>query len=105
MPWGRTTLERAAGNGRPGVTPGAYEVDPKHYDVATANITADVAPHVAMMRSAGGPALEVCCGNGRLLIPTLEAGVACEGLDFDAPMLDDLRAKLAARGLSATLHQ
>lgn len=81
-----------------------YHVDPAIYDASTANVTADIAPHVAMMRAANGPAIEVCCGNGRLLIPTLEAGVPCEGLDFDAPMLDDLRAKLAAKGLTATIH-
>jgi len=87
------------------VSDGAYFLDPADYDAVYGDFTADIPPVVELMKQAGGPALEVCCGNGRLLLPVLEAGVACDGLDFDAAMLDDLRRKLAARGLSATLHQ
>lgn len=82
-----------------------YYLDPALYDAVYSDYTADIVPHMAAMRAAKGPALEVCCGNGRLLIPTLEAGVSCEGLDLEARMLDDLRAKLAAKGLRATLHR
>lgn len=82
-----------------------YYLDPALYDAVYSDYTADVAPHVAAMRAADGPALEVCCGNGRLLLPTLEAGVACEGLDREEAMLADLRAKLAERKLRATLHR
>src|SRR5262249_30567211 len=32
-------------------------------------------------------------------------GVDVDGLDYDAPMLESLRGKLAARGLTAGLHQ
>lgn len=84
---------------------GGYYLDPALYDAIYSDYTADIAPHVAAMRAADGPALEVCCGNGRLLIPALEAGVACEGLDFEEAMLADLRAKLDAKGLRATLHR
>lgn len=84
---------------------GGYYLDPALYDAIYSDTTADIAPHVAAMRAAGGPALEVCCGNGRLLLPTLAAGVACEGLDREEAMLADLRAKLAAQGLRATLHR
>lgn len=82
-----------------------YYLDPALYDAVYSDYTADIAPHVASMRAADGPALEVCCGNGRLLLPTLEAGVACEGLDREEAMLADLRAKLAERKLRATLHR
>ena len=82
-----------------------YYLDPALYDAVYSDYTADIAPHVAAMREAGGPALEVCCGNGRLQVPTLEAGVDCEGLDLEEAMLADLRAKLAAKGLRATLHR
>jgi SAM-dependent methyltransferase len=81
-----------------------YYLTPEEYDLVYADYVADVGPHVASCRAAGGRVLEVCCGNGRLLIPALEAGVPCEGLDLDPTMLDDLRRKLAARGLSAQLH-
>jgi len=82
-----------------------YYLDPALYDAVYSDYTADVAPHVAAMRDAGGPALEVCCGNGRLLLPTLEAGVHCEGLDLEEAMLADLRRKLDARGLRTALHR
>jgi SAM-dependent methyltransferase len=49
--------------------------------------------------------LEVCCGSGRLLAPALEAGVPIEGLDLSPEMLAGLRAKLAARGLAAPIHE
>lgn len=84
---------------------GSYYLDPALYDAVYSDYTADVAPHVEALRAAGGPALEVCCGNGRLLIPALEAKADCEGLDFSEPMLADLRAKLAAKHLRATLHR
>lgn len=84
---------------------GGYYLDPALYDAVYSDYTADIAPHVAAMRSAGGPALELCCGNGRLLVPTLAAGVSCEGLDREEAMLADLRRKLEAKRLRATLHR
>ena len=83
---------------------GAYYLDPALYDAVYSDYTADIAPHVAAVRAAVGPTLEVCCGNGRLLIPALEAGAECEGLDLSGEMLGDLRAKLKVKGLRATLH-
>lgn len=84
---------------------GAYYLDPELYDAIYADVVADVAPHIELVRGAGGAALELCCGNGRLLIPTLEAGLACDGLDYDTNMLASLRGKLAARGLRTTVLQ
>jgi SAM-dependent methyltransferase len=86
------------------MTDGGYYLDPALYDAVYSDYTADIAPHVEAMRAANGPALEVCCGNGRLLVPALEAGADCEGLDLSEEMLADLRAKLKAKGLRATLH-
>lgn len=77
---------------------GHYYLSPELYDAVYADVVADVVPHIALVRGAGGPVLELCCGNGRLLLPTLEAGFACDALDRDRPMLDDLRTKLSARG-------
>jgi len=87
------------------VTAGDYYLDPELYDVVYADIVADIEPYVALLRGAGGPALEVACGNGRLLVPVREAGIACDGLDLDARMLADLRQRLAARSLTSTLYQ
>jgi SAM-dependent methyltransferase len=77
---------------------GAYYLSPELYDAVYADVVADIAPHVALVREAGGPALELCAGNGRLLLPALDAGVACDALDLSAEMLESLHAKLAARG-------
>jgi len=85
------------------VSGGAYYLDPELYDAIYADVVADIAPHVELVRGAGGAALELCCGNGRLLLPTLAAGLACDGLDYDANMLASLRGKLAARNLTTRL--
>jgi len=85
------------------VSTGSYYLDPELYDIVYADIVADVEPHVALLRGARGRALEVCCGNGRLLLPVVAAGIACDGLDLDPNMLASLRQKLAARALTATL--
>ncbi len=87
------------------MTDGDYYLAPDLYDAVYADVTADIAPHVTLMRGAGGPALELCCGNGRLLLPALEAGVPCDGLDRDPDMLASLRAKLDARKLRTTVTQ
>jgi len=82
-----------------------YFMSPATYDEVYREFTADVPHVVELIRQAGGPALEVCCGNGRLLLPALGEGFAVDGLDLDRAMLDDLRDKLARAGLSASLHQ
>jgi SAM-dependent methyltransferase len=81
-----------------------YHVSAGLYDRVYADLTRDVAGHVAACRAAGGRVLEVCCGTGRLLVPTLEAGVPCDGLDLDAAMLARLRERLEERRLRAVLH-
>jgi len=87
------------------MTQQAYVTSPELYDRMYAGFVADIAYHLREAESARGPVLEVCCGNGRLLVPVREAGVEIEGLDFDTAMLEDCRRKLAARGLDARLHQ
>ena len=87
------------------VTDGAYYLDPELYDVVYGDIVADIEPYLALLRGAASPALEVCCGNGRLLVLVRAAGIACDGLDLDPRMLAQLREKLAARSLTATLYE
>ena len=77
--------------------------DPRIYDDVYREFVADLPHVIGLMKSAGGPVLEVCCGNGRILVPALEAGVPVDGLDLSAPMIEDARAKLAARGLETRL--
>jgi SAM-dependent methyltransferase len=52
-----------------------------------------------------GPALDVGCGTGRLLLPYLRAGLTVEGLDPTADMLAACRRKGAEAGLAPVLHQ
>jgi SAM-dependent methyltransferase len=52
----------------------------------------------------GGPALELGCGNGRLLVGYVADGLEVEGLDGSADMLRCCRAHLDAGGLTADLH-
>jgi SAM-dependent methyltransferase len=55
----------------------------------------DVDFYVEEAKAAGGPALEIGCGTGRILIPTARAGVTITGLDGSTEMLARARAKLA----------
>jgi SAM-dependent methyltransferase len=57
------------------------------------------------LRANGGRALEVACGSGRLLLPLARDGLQVEGLDTSPEMLDRLRARARAMGLSPVLHQ
>src|ERR1700687_356150 len=54
---------------------------------------------------AGGPALEIACGTGRLLIPYLRDGLDVEGLDASAEMLDICRRKAAQLSLTPVLSE
>jgi len=83
--------------------PQRYFATPALYDLMYATTLADIPFHVELARHARGRALEVGCGNGRVLIPCLEAGAEVDGIDRDETMLEDARRKLAARGLRAQL--
>ncbi len=58
----------------------------------------------AVVQQAGGLALDVACGAGRLLRRFLAAGLAVEGVDSSADMLAVCRAKAAAQGLQPVLY-
>jgi SAM-dependent methyltransferase len=57
-----------------------------------------------LVRAGDGPALELGCGNGRLLIGYLADGLDVEGVDSAADMLDICRRHAEAAGLKVTLH-
>jgi hypothetical protein len=52
-----------------------------------------------------GPALEPMCGTGLNLIPFLQSGVPCDGLDASPHMLAICRRKLVELGLVCDLFQ
>lgn len=51
----------------------------------------------------GGPALDIGCGTGRLLLRYLAAGLDVDGLDTSADMLAICRSKAAQQGLQVNL--
>lgn len=55
----------------------------------------DVGFFVELARQTGGPALEIGCGTGRVLLPTAKAGIEITGLDSSPAMLAVCRRKLA----------
>lgn len=54
---------------------------------------------------ARGPALELGCGNGRLLLAYVAEGFDVEGVDSSADMLALCRAHADEQGLDVTLHE
>jgi SAM-dependent methyltransferase len=52
----------------------------------------------------GGPALDLACGTGRLLVPWLRAGLDVDGVDVSADMLALARERAEREGLSPTLY-
>src|SRR3990170_3104384 len=56
----------------------------------------DVAFYVEMARESGGPALEIGCGTGRILLPTARAGIDIVGLDGSELMLAICRKRLSS---------
>lgn len=77
----------------------ASYIPPEQYDLMYSWYTPDLEFYVGAARAAGGPVLEVACGTGRVLLPTLEAGADIDGLDVHPGMLEVLRRKAAERGL------
>ena len=52
-----------------------------------------------------GPALEIGCGTGRILLPLLVEGLAVEGIDISEDMLACCRRRAACLGVSPTLYR
>ncbi len=58
-----------------------------------------------ILRRQGGPALDVACGTGRVLLRCLAAGLEVEGVDLSADMLARCREKAQEQGLAPTLYR
>ncbi len=78
--------------------------DPALYDLIYSWYDADLAFYLEKARAARGPVLEAGCGTGRILIPTLAAGVDIEGIDREPAMLARLKDKAAAQKLAPRVH-
>jgi SAM-dependent methyltransferase len=64
-----------------------------HYDLLNQNLKDDINFYLEMARKIGGPVLELCCGTGRITIPTAETGIDITGLEIDPSMLGHARLK------------
>lgn len=53
--------------------------------------------------AAGGSALELAIGTGRIAIPLAAKGIAVDGIDFSEPMLARLRSKPGAERIGVTV--
>lgn len=65
----------------------------------------DQAFYERKIRELGGPALEVACGTGRLLLPYLRDGLEIEGVDASEEMLEICRRKAQSMQLTPILHR
>ena len=90
------------------MTASSYDRIARFYDVDMAQNMRfdDVAYYVHQCSRQLGRALEVGCGNGRILLPLLRAGADAYGIDASASMLRELArksqsAKLPMRGARA----
>jgi SAM-dependent methyltransferase len=73
----------------------AHYEDAAYYTSTYARRIDDVAFYIALARRSRGPVLEYGIGNGRIALPIARHGVEVVGVDRSAPMLADLRERLA----------
>ncbi|HLV67456.1 MAG TPA: class I SAM-dependent methyltransferase, partial [Polyangiaceae bacterium] len=73
----------------------AHYEDPGYYARTYGTRRHDVDYYVRKARDARGPVLEYGVGNGRIALHVARAGIAIEGIDLSAAMLDDFRDRLA----------
>lgn len=62
-------------------------------------IEGDLEFYLELAKVAPGPALELGCGTGRLVIPLAREGIDITGLDLSAPMLAHANRALAREPL------
>jgi len=84
---------------------GNYDRIARFYDVDMAQNMQfdDVGFYVRLAAQARGPILELGCGNGRILLPLLRAGLDATGVDDSAGMLAELRRTALAQDLAAKI--
>lgn len=65
----------------------------------------DVEYYLQRLQDCTGPVLEPAVGNGRFLVPMLEAGIAIEGFDPSEEMLGHCRKQCLERSVDTKLSQ
>jgi SAM-dependent methyltransferase len=85
---------------------GAYEglaVEVYDHDKAIGRSFGDVEFYRARLEGVAGPILEPACGNGRMMVPLLEAGHEVAGFDLSPQMIARCEANCRARGFAPRL--
>lgn len=65
----------------------------------------EIAYYSEVVATGGGPALDLGCGAGRLLVPMLQAGLDVDGVDVSGDMLAHARAAAASAGFAPGLYE
>jgi SAM-dependent methyltransferase len=65
----------------------------------------DAALYRKYIKNNGQPALEIGCGDGRLLVPYVCEGLHVEGVDLSPFMIENCQKKAEKKGVSVNLYQ
>ena len=76
-----------------------YDTFAQLYDADFADYFDDMRFYSELLRRTGGPALELMCGTGRVLLPLAEEGYQVTGVDISADMLQLAQHKVDQAGL------
>jgi SAM-dependent methyltransferase len=74
------------------------------FDLVNEETAPEVDYHKRIVGRGGGPALDVGCGPGRLLLSYLKAGLDVDGCDISPDMLAICRTRAEQQGLSPRLY-
>ena len=61
--------------------------------------------YAQLIREGKGSALEVGCGNGRLLVPYVKEGLNVDGVDLSSYMLEECKKKARKHGVNVNLYK
>jgi len=73
----------------------SYDAIARYYDLSHQSLVEDIPFLLRVAAETGGPALELGCGSGRLLVPLARAGYAVTGVDNSPEMLARAGLRLA----------
>jgi SAM-dependent methyltransferase len=78
----------------------------EHYDLwfSDAHNLLDYVFYKGYVTDNQGPALEIGCGTGRMLLPFLQEGLDVDGVDYSEDMLHICKSKAVQLGLAPTLY-
>lgn len=74
-------------------------VKPEVYDLYYSWLTDDIPFYIEQAKASRGPVLEAGCGTGRILLPTMQAGVDIDGFDIHPGMIEVLQRKAGTLAL------